>query len=286
LVDADWSAEATDELPESIAASRTCQRDRSAAWNAGGNRHRRRDWRSGGRRITLEPSFVAPEPIVPAAAVMPTSPPTPPSAGSRLRGSGASPLSPTAYAAVTVALAAYLIGLTLSIAGNSGSGSSALVRTIKGRLFSPWLVPPWLDLGFDNRLTYGQPEDADHVIEVRPTGDAAAKPLLLPGAAQGERAARWRRLARSIVAGVDDPDRDGLLATAVGEGLFDDIGAEDVTVRVLRRPLPDRTATAARPPQERAYEARVRSVGGEVQLIQSTGRGELAPLVAPEAQAR
>lgn len=217
---------------------------------------------------------------------MPTSPPTPPSAGSRLRGSGASPLSPTAYAAVTVALAAYLIGLTLSIAGNSGSGSSALVRTIKGRLFSPWLVPPWLDLGFDNRLTYGQPEDADHVIEVRPTGDAAAKPLLLPGAAQGERAARWRRLARSIVAGVDDPDRDGLLATAVGEGLFDDIGAEDVTVRVLRRPLPDRTATAARPPQERAYEARVRSVGGEVQLIQSTGRGELAPLVAPEAQAR
>lgn len=217
---------------------------------------------------------------------MPSLPPTAPFARSRPTRPVNASLSPTARAAVSVAIAVYLIGVALSIAGNSGSGSSALIRTIKGRLFSPWLVPPWLDLGFDNRLTYGQPEDGDHEIEVRRTGGTAAEPLRLPGAARGERAARWRRLARSIVAGIDDADREGLLATAVGAGLFDDLGAKDVTVRVLRRPLPERGAIAAAPPSERAYEARVRDVGGEVQLIQSTGRGELAPLIAPKGQGR
>lgn len=216
--------------------------------------------------------------------------PTPPFSQPRRRESAGSghpdvPLSPAGRAAITVALAAYLIGLALSIAGNSGSGSSALVRTIKGRLFSPWLVPPWLDLGFDYRLTYGQPEDADHEIEVRRTG-VGAEPLRLPAAMRGERAARWRRLARAIVAGIDDADRDGLLATAVGSGLFDDLGAEDVSVRVLRRPLPERAGSGAAVPAEQVYEARVRIVGGEVQLIQSTGRGELAPLVAPEGKDR
>ncbi|MCS5678924.1 MAG: hypothetical protein NZ603_03410, partial [Acidimicrobiales bacterium] len=82
--------------------------------------------------------------------------------------------------------------------GNSVSGSSALVRTLKGRLFSPWLAPAWLDLGFDHPLTYGRPEDADHLIDIRVSGGAAgpAETLRLPGTRQGERAARWRRLAR------------------------------------------------------------------------------------------
>ena len=104
--------------------------------------------------------------------------------------------SPVTQAAVTVALSIYLVGLVLSIVGNTGSGSSAVVRTIKSRLFSPWMVPPWLDLGFDYRLTYGSDEDGDFSVEVRRQGDGKAAPVRLPGRLTGERAARWRRAGR------------------------------------------------------------------------------------------
>ena len=188
-------------------------------------------------------------------------------------------LSPVTQATVTVTLAVYLVGLVLSIVGNTGSGSSAVVRTIKSRLFSPWMVPPWLDLGFDYRLTYGNDEDGDFSIEVRRQGDGKTSPVRLPGRLTGERAARWRRLARSIA--VEDTDRDGLLAAAVGRGMFDDVGAEDVTVRVLRTPLVDRGGPPPAPVQ--ASSARVRMVGGELQLIRAEPRGEVAPLVRPDA---
>jgi hypothetical protein len=187
--------------------------------------------------------------------------------------------SPVTQAAVTVALAIYLLGLVLSIVGNTGSGSSAVVRTIKSRLFSPWMVPPWLDLGFDYRLTYGSDEDGDFSVEVRRQGDGKAAPVRLPGRLSGERAARWRRLARSIA--VEDTDRDGLLAAAVGRGMFDEVGAEDVNVRVLRTPLVDRGGPPSAPVQ--AFSARVRMVGGELQLIRAEPRGEVAPLVQPDA---
>ena len=72
-------------------------------------------------------------------------------------------------AAITAALAIYLIGLVLTVMSNSGSGSSALLRTIKGRLFSPWMGPMWLDLDSDHRLTDGQPEAAEHIVELRST---------------------------------------------------------------------------------------------------------------------
>jgi len=187
--------------------------------------------------------------------------------------------SPVTQAAVTVALAVLLLGLVLSIAGNTGSGSSAVVRTIKSRLFAPWMVPPWLDLGFEYRLTHGSDEDGDFRIEVRRQGDAKTSPVRLPGRLTGERAARWRRLARSIA--LEDADRDGLLAAAFGRGMFDEVGAEDVTVRVLRTPLADRGGLPTAPVQ--ASSARVRMVGGELQLIRAEPRGEVAPLVRPEA---
>ena len=187
--------------------------------------------------------------------------------------------SAVTQAAVTVALAVLLLGLVLSIAGNTGSGSSAVVRTIKSRLFAPWMVPPWLDLGFEYRLTHGSDEDGDFQIEVRRQGDGKAAPVRLPGRLTGERAARWRRLARSIA--VEDADRDGLLAAAFGRGMFDEVGAEDVPGRVLRTPLVDRGGPPTAPVQ--ALSARVRMVGGELQLIRAEPRGEVAPLVRPEA---
>jgi hypothetical protein len=154
-------------------------------------------------------------------------------------------------------------------------------RMLPPRMVPPWMVPPWLDLGFDYRLTYGSDEDGDFAIEVRRQGDAKAAPVRLPGRLTGERAARWRRLARSIA--VEDADRDGLLAAAVGRGMFDDVGADDVTVRVLRTPQVDRGGPPRAPVQ--ASSARVRMVGGELQLIRAEPRGEVAPLVRPQPRA-
>ena len=197
----------------------------------------------------------------------------------------AAPASETVRAAVTAMLGLYFVGLALCVAGNSASGSSALVRTVKSRLFSPWMTPPWLDLGYDTKLTYGLPDDADHRIEVRRQGTPpTARPLVLPAAEmRGERARRWRRLARAAVIAEQDPDREALLPAAIGAGLFDDIGGDDLALRILRDVRPDRVEVATagqRPPRfEQAYAARVRRVDGELQLIKNEPQEELAPVV-------
>jgi hypothetical protein len=191
-------------------------------------------------------------------------------------------------ALASVALAVYLVGLVLTIAGNSVSGSSALLRTIKQRLFSPWMGPAWLDLGFDHPLTYGLPDDSDHGLEVRrfaATGvEAKGEPLRLPGDRTGERAARWRRLARRIASA--GSDESGVsLAAGVGEGAFEAVGGKDVSVRAVRWPLEEREAPAQASRPVKPYEARVRLVAGELQLVELGGeakRGELAPVLRDE----
>lgn len=190
------------------------------------------------------------------------------------------PPTETVCALITVALGVYLIGLVLSMMGNTISGGSPLVTTIKTRLFAPWMVPAWLDLGFDYRLTYGLDDDADHFIEVRPFADPpAVSAIQVPAGQTGERARRWRRLARAVVSLADDPDRESLLATAIGRGLMDEAQSDDVLVRVMRQPLPERTGGS--PPPQEAFVARVRLVDGQPQLIRQTPRGEVAPLVRP-----
>jgi hypothetical protein len=189
-------------------------------------------------------------------------------------------LSELAQAAGSVAIGVYLVGLLLAMAGNSVSGSSALVHTIKAKLFAPWMQPAWLDLGFDHPLTYGAPEDADHTLEVR---SRAAKPTVLsfPGERSGEQAARWRRLARVIAVASVDGNVPPLIA-GVGEGSFADAAADDLTVRILRRPLPERTAPSADARNRQPYAARVRRIAGEIQVIELGGAAkqqELAPVL-------
>lgn len=195
--------------------------------------------------------------------------------------SSASRLSETMQAAVSVALVVYLVGLVLSIAANSVSGSSALLGTIKSRLFTPWMAPAWLDLGFDHPLTYGMPEDADHLLELRAA--SGGEPLRLPGGRVGEQAARWRRLARRIAAAhAAGEDEAAALAAGVGVGGFTPLATEDVVVRVLRRPLAERTSPPEPPRLVEAYAARVRRVEGETQLVEIRGaaeRGELSPVI-------
>jgi hypothetical protein len=184
-------------------------------------------------------------------------------------------------AAVTVALGVYLVGLVLALLGNGSSGASALVRTIKSRLYTPWLVPAWLDLGHDHHLTYGLPEDADHTIELRATGADAAAALRLPGRLTGERAARWRRLAAALAPAASGDEQAVALTAAVATGGFDDLGTEDLTLRVLRRQLPERRELPLPTGSSVVNSARVRLVGGELQLIKADPPGEVAPLVTP-----
>lgn len=200
------------------------------------------------------------------------------------------PLSDAVRAGLTVALAVYLVGLVLCVAGNSASGGSALVRTVKAKLFSPWMTPLWLDLGYDARLSHGLAEDGDHRFEIRRLDDPdAPEPVVLPGPAmRGERAARWRRLARATAVSERDPEREALVPAAVGQGVFMPWYTNDVSLRVLRHLPPDRrdvldglADVAGR--DEQAYAARVRLVDGEVQLITATPREELAPLVKEPA---
>lgn len=193
------------------------------------------------------------------------------------------PPSERVCAAVTVALGLYLVGLVLSMLANTGSGGSPLVTTIKGRLFSPVMAPAWLDLGFDYRLTHGLEEDADHLLDVRRHDDPrAANTIRLPGDATGERAARWRRLARAVMTVADDPDRDAILPTAIGTGLFDEAGSDDLVIRVLRLPLPERHAPPE--PARQASSARVRLIDGRPQFIRQPPRGEVAPVVPRPSQ--
>ncbi len=196
------------------------------------------------------------------------------------------PLSDTTKAVVSVALAAYLIGLVLSIVGNSVSGSSALVRTIKGRLFSPWMQPAWLDLGFDHPFTYGFPDDVDHTLEIRSRGNEPAA-MQFPGERTGEQAARWRRLARTIAVAAEGGNAPPLTA-GVAAGSFADMGIEDVTVRVLRRPLPEREALATDSRLRQPHAARVRRVADEIQVIELGGaakQAEMAPLLREPTRA-
>jgi len=178
-------------------------------------------------------------------------------------------------ALVTIALVFLLIGIVLAIATNTLSGASPLLGRVKSRVFSPVLVPAWLDVGYDYRITYGLEEDADHEIDLRVHG-ADGPGLLLPGPRAGERASRWRRLARTIaVGGIDD---DGApVAAGVARGGFIKLGADDLDVRVFRLPQPERSA-AARGDTEQVHASRVRQVGGDVQLIRDEPPGELAPL--------
>lgn len=195
----------------------------------------------------------------------------------------ASPALPElSRAAISVALACYLVGLVLTIAGNTASGSSALVSTVKGRLFAPWMVPAWLDLGFDYPLASGGAGVAHHALEIGPQAPAAGRAARFPGSRTGTQAARWRRLARAVADAADDPDRGGPLAAAVGRGMFAALGGQDVAVKVVRTPPAERGA----PPRaaEAAYSARVRLRDGELQLLRSEPQVELAPLVSPVAE--
>ena len=190
----------------------------------------------------------------------------------------------------TMLLVVYLVGLGLSVAANTASGTSRVVGTLKDRLFAPWMVPLWLDLGHDTRLTYGLPEDADHHFEIRPAVSRPARPGNGPATAvlrfpatgdHSERGARWRRLAVATVRAEEDAEQAGVLPAAIGAGLFRAAGDDDLEVRIVRRVAPDYESARSPRRDETALKVRVRRLAGELQLIPLPPAEEVAPLVDP-----
>lgn len=183
----------------------------------------------------------------------------------------------------TLLIVVYLVGLFLCLAGNTPSGTSLLVETLKDRCFSPWMVPLWLDLGHDTRLTYGLPEDADHHLEIRPASSAGGRPtppLRFPTVKdRSERGSRWRRLAKAAALAEEDPEQAGVLSAAIGAGLFAAASQEDLEVRVVRDVPPDYDTLPAPIRAETALEVRVRRIDGDLQLIPMPPAEEVAPLI-------
>ena len=195
-------------------------------------------------------------------------------------------------AVVSLFLAVYFFGMVLCIAGNSSSGSSVLVRTIKTKLFSPWLYPLWLDLGFDYHLTYGSVSDADFSISATAIQNGEVQTLEYPSADMGSlRAARWRRMAKWMATSVEDPNRESALPSSIGSGMLKQRGVDEVSIAVIRNELFEPTDSRVTNRKniisrddvhvETVYSARMRLVSGEPQLIKNEVRRDVAPLVNP-----
>ncbi len=183
-------------------------------------------------------------------------------------------------ACATVFLAIYFTALGLTVACNTSSGSSLLLSVVKGKLFSFWLVPPWLDLGFDYPLAYGQQSDAAHYLELREHGKENW--IKLSGIDEDHsQSIRWQRLLRSVVASEEEAGREGLLPAGFSEAAFSLCESDDIVLRIFVQPRPERQLPLDNPAPIVLYEARLRRLaGGDIQLIKSEHRREMAPVIS------
>jgi len=185
----------------------------------------------------------------------------------------------------TLVLVIYFIGLGLSVACNTGSGSSLLLGVVKERLFSFWKVSPWLDLGFDYFFTYGQQTDATHCLELRRHGDTGWITMSRPSVRGGE-SIRWQRLLHSVLASEEDLTREGLLPAGFSEAAFAVCKSDDIDLRILVQHRPERQLPIKVSAPIVLYQARIRRVAdNDIQLIKSESRQEMAPVVSREGGA-
>ncbi|MDA7938382.1 hypothetical protein N9B71_04875 [Pirellulales bacterium] len=188
-------------------------------------------------------------------------------------------------ALATLVLVIYFIGLGLSVACNTESGSSLLLGVVKEKLFSFWKVSPWLDLGFDHFFTYGQQTDATHYLELRMHGDAGWITMSRPSVRTGE-SIRWQRLLHSAIASEEDLTREGILPAGFSEAAFAVCESDDIDLRILVLPRPERQAPINAPAPIVLYQARIRRIDdNDIQLIKSESRREMAPVVSQEGGA-
>jgi len=141
-------------------------------------------------------------------------------------------------------------------------------------------VPPWLDLGFDYFFTYGQQADATHYLELRKHGEENWLRLSGPNV-NDRQSIRWQRLLRSVIASEEEAGREGILAEGFSGAAFTVCESNDIDLRILVQPRPERQQPIDTPAPSVLYEARVRKLAeGDIQLIKSESRQEMAPVIS------
>lgn len=184
----------------------------------------------------------------------------------------------------------FALGLVFFSNFEGGDWDSDLLRRMKSVVL-PYMYPLWLDRPYHNHLTYAEPLDFDHYVEVALTPKDAAEPTIvrLPGddLGVGQRRQRYQRLAWHFARGLELPTPSDLLPLAIGAGLLKQYDAASAQVRCFRKralfldELTAGTNTEAR--DERLYAADIFFLpGNEQPQLNKIGEArDVAPVTRP-----
>ncbi len=204
----------------------------------------------------------------------------------------ASRLSDGVRTFISLLLFVHLFALGLVFFSNfeGGDWDSEMLRRMK-IVVRPYLYPLWLDRPYHFHLTYAEPLDFDHYIEVALTEKDSTEPSLvrLPDddLGVGQRRQRYQRLAWHFARNVELQRGDELLPLTIGAGLLKQHDAARAQVRCFRkRPLffdEVRAGTSTEAPDERLYAADVFYLPGnaEPQLNKIGEARDVAPVTGP-----
>jgi hypothetical protein len=204
----------------------------------------------------------------------------------------ASHLSEAARTLISLLLFVHLFSLGLVFFSNfeGGDWDSDLLRRMK-IVVRPYLFPLWLDRPYHYHLTYAEPLDFDHYIEVALTPKDSSEPqtVRLPDddLAIGLRRQRFARLAWHFARRAELQTADELFPLTIGGGLLKQHDAARAQVRCFRkRPLfldEVRAGTSSEVPDERLYAADVFFLPGnaEPQLNKIGEARDVAPVTRP-----
>jgi hypothetical protein len=209
-------------------------------------------------------------------------------------------LSDGARTFISLLLFVHLFALALAFLANYDGAEldqkPSLIPRMKS-VVQPYLFALWLDRPFQYHLTFGDPMDFDHYLElaITPKGRAGEPTVLRlpePDAGAGPNENRYRRLAWHVARRNQMTDgRDDLLPIAIGGGVLKQYDAERVQLRCFRKPplfLDYLDGTAAAPASvndERLYVADIFFLPGfeRPQLNKIGEARDVAPVTRPSA---
>jgi hypothetical protein len=202
------------------------------------------------------------------------------------------PLSEGVRTAISFLLFVHLFALGLLFLSNfeGGDWDSLLLSRMKV-VVRPYLYPLWLDRPYHYHLTYAQPLDYDHYVDIAwKTSDSAQETVLrLPpdDLSGGLRRQRYERLAWHFARAAEVGLGDEVLPLALGAGILRQYDVDRVQVRLFRkRPLffdEVRSGVVNQAPDERLYAADVFFLPGyaEPQLNKIGVARDVAPVTRP-----
>ncbi|MEX2141869.1 MAG: hypothetical protein WD894_21570 [Pirellulales bacterium] len=184
----------------------------------------------------------------------------------------------------------FALGLVFFSNFEGSDWDSELLRRMK-IVVRPYLYPLWLDRPYHYHLTYAEPLDFDHYIEVAltPKGSSESTIIRLPedDLGIGLRRQRYQRLAWHFARRTESQTPDDLLPLTIGAGLIKQHTAARAQVRCFRkRPLfldEVRAGASTEPPDERLYAADVFFLPGNAlpQLNKIGEARDVAPVKRP-----